>query len=80
MICPLCNALGSVQISCPACGSVAEDEGRWNDWTGPYSPYEPYLLQSVAHQAEMEPTVCAHAIHCASCQQLSRVAIALWHI
>ncbi len=77
MICPVCNALNPLEASCPKCGSTAEDEGRWTDWSGPYSPYEPALLTAspFVHEA-----VCQHAVRCTSCDYPFSVDITVWHV
>jgi len=78
LICPICNALSPLEISCPNCGSAAEDEGRWGDWSGPYSPYEPELVSREAFAAE--ESGCQHSVRCPGCQFSFLVEIAAWHI
>lgn len=79
MICPICNALSPLEVSCPNCGSAAEDEGRANDWSGPYSPYEPETAFS-ASSVSAGGTACQHAARCVGCRMSFVVEIAAWHI
>ncbi len=55
-------------VSCPRCGAAAEDEGRWSDWSGPYSPYEPELLSAADGIGAASDGVCKHAARCERCQ------------
>lgn len=81
MICPVCNALNPLEVSCPNCGSAAEDEGRWNDWSGPYSPYEPFLpISNAATTAISDQTACQHSVRCSACHFSFTVEITAWHI
>jgi hypothetical protein len=81
LICPVCNALSLLEVSCPNCGSAAEDEGRWSDWSGPYSPYEPTLFSSGNETALIpDEVVCQHAVRCISCHLPFTVEITGWPI
>ncbi|WP_373230244.1 hypothetical protein [Cohnella sp.] len=79
MICPVCNALSLLAVSCPKCGSAAEDEGRWSDWVGPYSPYEP-AIAAAAMTETADETICQHSVHCTSCQLQFTVDVPGWHV
>ncbi|WP_152619396.1 hypothetical protein [Cohnella kolymensis] len=79
MICPVCNALSLLEVSCAICGSAAEDEGRWSDWVGPYSPYEPTLPGTVTMVVDND-TVCRHAARCVQCDFPFTVEVTGWHI
>ncbi|MCD9023953.1 hypothetical protein [Cohnella silvisoli] len=81
MICPVCNALSLLEVSCPQCGSAAEDEGRWSDWSGPYSPYEPTLFNTVEESALiLNDSVCQHAVRCTACHLPFTVEVTAWHV
>ncbi|TFE24235.1 hypothetical protein [Cohnella luojiensis] len=80
MICPVCNALSPLEVSCPQCGSAAEDEGRWSDWSGPYSPYEPTLFAMENAFPSTAETVCQHAVRCVDCQHPFTADISAWHV
>lgn len=79
MICPVCNALTSLEISCPKCGSAAEDEGRWSDWSGPYAPYEPTLITTLESVAT-DDSICQHTVRCIHCDIQFTVEITAWHV
>ncbi|RUS45972.1 hypothetical protein [Cohnella sp. AR92] len=79
MICPACNALGSPNPTCPACGSAASDEGRTEDWNGPYSPYSPAdipLASSTFRQDAAE--ACLHIACCPQCAATFTYPVSLW--
>jgi len=78
LICPVCNALSPLEISCPNCGSATEDEGRASDWSGPYSPYEPELVSFGEPPAER--STCQHVVRCVGCQHEFPVEIVAWHV
>ncbi|MFC5405598.1 hypothetical protein [Cohnella soli] len=78
MLCPVCNALSLLDVLCPKCGSSAEDEGRWSDWSGPYSPYESASFDS-SDIASASEEYCLHAVRCIRCQIAFTAEIAAWH-
>lgn len=67
-MCPVCNGFQQLEAKCPECGGKADDDGRLNDFLGPYSPYRPIddigmdngVLDVGLHR-------CTHVTHCASC-------------
>jgi hypothetical protein len=79
LICPVCNALTLLAVSCPRCGSATEDEGRWSDWSGPYAPYEPTLVNA-QEVIVTDEVVCKHAVRCIHCQLPFTVEIKAWHV
>jgi hypothetical protein len=79
LICPICNALSLLIVSCPNCGAPAEDEGRSDDWAGPYSPYEPDLI-SFREFSDSEGTICQHSVRCVGCHFSFLAEIPAWHI
>jgi hypothetical protein len=81
LICPVCNALSLLEVSCPNCGSAAEDEGRWSDWSGPYAPYETQTVFAATNMtAAADEIVCQHSIRCIRCHLPFTVEIAAWHV
>lgn len=78
MICPVCNGMASLAASCPDCGSPAEDEGRPEDWTGPYSPYE--LTPRAAAELGLGHPFCPHDARCPECRSVFRVEVGGWHL
>ncbi|RED57161.1 hypothetical protein DFP95_11175 [Cohnella lupini] len=80
LICPICNALSPLEISCPDCGSAAEDEGRWSDWSGPYAPYEPAQLSAQGTLEIAIEVICQHAVRCIDCHRPFTADITAWHV
>ncbi|WP_040952952.1 hypothetical protein [Gorillibacterium massiliense] len=67
-ICPVCNGLNSLHADCPKCGMEGIDDGRYNDYLGPYSPYQ--SLEEVSQTngyADLALHSCVHILHCESC-------------
>jgi hypothetical protein len=80
MICPVCNALSLLAVSCPQCGAAAEDEGRWSDWSGPYAPYVPNLSSEADVIDAEADLICRHAVRCAQCQLSFTAEITAWNV
>lgn len=79
MLCPACNALASFDPSCARCGAAARDEGRLDDWYGPYSPYSPVSPPaSAAVRRSEEDGYCVHAAACPECGSAFPVVVPLW--
>jgi len=67
-----------LQAVCPSCLSLAEDCGRDEDWSGPYSPYEPIAEYPAIQMIDFSMTAnCKHAVYCKACNQTSDVLIGL---
>ena len=65
MFCPVCNGMIPLEASCPSCGAPAKDEGRPEDWLGPYSPYE--LTPRAVAASEATDQICPHLAVCPAC-------------
>ncbi|MBB6632694.1 hypothetical protein [Cohnella thailandensis] len=78
MICPACNAFVSLTPVCPACGSPAADEGKVDDWKGPYSPYSPGLPLASSDSSPADPEACLHIADCPECGNTFTHSVALW--
>jgi hypothetical protein len=76
VLCPVCNGLLPLDASCPNCGAGAEDEGRRDDWSGPYSPYE---TASRADEMDADRVACPHLALCPRCQIDFVVDVGTWH-
>ncbi len=59
-ICPYCNGLEVLTISCPACSSVMKDTGTLQEILGPYSPHEENSLIHAQYG-------CTHQVYCENC-------------
>ncbi|HAK73210.1 MAG TPA: hypothetical protein DCP36_05785 [Sporomusaceae bacterium] len=70
VVCPICNALQSILISCPSCTGRMEDGGILEDYYGPYSPYMDWpALQQTSSEGQ-----CVHLLYCPACHYDTRVA------
>lgn len=77
MLCPVCNGMILLETSCPNCGARAEDEGRPEDWTGPYAPYE--LTPRAVSGMESEDSLCPHLAQCPACGLEFLIRVEVWH-
>jgi len=67
-VCPVCNGLRRLSARCPICGQAAEDQGRYNDLFGPYSPYRPIEeLSRFNGLPDLALHACAHIAFCRNC-------------
>lgn len=62
-VCPVCNGLRPVRVSCKTCSGWMQDGGRVSEYLGPYSPYE----LSPLGQQESEGR-CTHLLICSLCR------------
>ena len=66
--CPVCNGLEQLQAVCPHCGAPADDEGRLNDYLGPYAPYRDLDDVSLTNGFnDLAARQCIHVIYCQAC-------------
>lgn len=67
-ICPVCNGLETLNMTCPHCGAPLEDRGRLADYYNPYSPYREIddlkMTDNVADEALHR---CLHLLYCPRC-------------
>lgn len=64
-VCPLCNGLFALTLTCPSCGQTMEDGGFMENYFGPYSPY---LDETILDQVDGVPgDKCLHLFHCKHC-------------
>ncbi|GIP40721.1 hypothetical protein J31TS4_40010 [Paenibacillus sp. J31TS4] len=77
-ICPVCNGLEREAACCLACGTLAEDCGRFSDWLGPYAPYrEQDDIAMTDGFPGAAQGVCTHTFSCPACGWEFQQAIAL---
>lgn len=60
-ICPLCNGLYNITVTCPSCGESLENAGTLQEMLGPYSPHEE---NNELHEA----MGCVHQMYCPACR------------
>lgn len=72
-VCPLCNGLYEIEISCPNCGRDMSDNGPVVNYLDNYSPY---LLDDISHTEDgAAEDECTHLFCCPSCGKDKRVGI-----
>ncbi|MDL4842733.1 hypothetical protein [Aquibacillus rhizosphaerae] len=75
--CPLCNGLKSINLNCPNCQQVMDNQGRTVDFMGDYIPYLEYEGTKLI-DGELNSTqdhTCLHLFYCTSCNQQLNVPI-----
>lgn len=68
-MCPLCNALQTVEIGCPKCGHLLGDAGKAADFSDPYSHYndEETIRMGDGYPNTARDHICPHVMHCQNC-------------
>ncbi|HAA38114.1 MAG TPA: hypothetical protein DCE00_04505 [Firmicutes bacterium] len=67
-ICPYCNGLEELHLSCPACGGRMTDNGALQNILGPYAPYE--------ENSQLRGQCgCIHQLFCPECELLLQLAV-----
>ncbi len=73
IICPLCNGLKEVSVSCPNCQSPMEDTGPIENY---YDDYSPYLDKEITQKLDNEDFMdCVHLFQCSQCGEDQRISI-----
>jgi predicted nucleic-acid-binding Zn-ribbon protein len=80
-MCPVCNGLQALHSSCPKCGTSAADDGRLNDYLGPYSPYRPIDDVGLTNGfLDVHRQQCTHVAHCPSCGYVFHRFVQEWPV
>lgn len=69
-VCPICNALVTIDPLCPVCGSRMADGGALENYWGPYSPY----MDAETLQNGRPDSQCVHLLYCPYCHYDYRAA------
>lgn len=78
-MCPVCNGMQVLSVRCPKCGSAATDDGRLNDYLGPYSPYRPIDDIGLTNGfLDVQNHRCTHVAHCPECGYLFHKFVQEW--
>lgn len=69
-ICPVCNGIEVVSMTCELCNSVMDDKGRLMDYFDDYSAYLEIdgmkLFDGIKDDAKNQQ--CPHVFYCPNCQ------------
>lgn len=65
-VCPLCNSLTNIEITCPNCGQIMKDSGRVQEFRDSYAPED---------ELEYENDDCRHVFQCINCHELKNIGI-----
>lgn len=70
-ICPLCNGLESIHVSCKRCGSLVKDGGRYMDFFDDYSAYLDIdeLKKTDGIENDYAEQKCPHLLFCYNCNK-----------
>lgn len=78
-MCPVCNGLEPFQETCAFCGAAAADNGRLNDYFGPYSPYRPIDDAALTNgYPDVASHQCVHVAQCTACGKVFHSLIREW--
>ncbi|MBU8905422.1 hypothetical protein [Desertibacillus haloalkaliphilus] len=79
-ICPLCNNLGTVEMSCTKCHHPLEDKGRLIDYFDDYSAYLEIddMKKIDGIQNDLKNHECPHLLYCPNCQSDKVFRVTEW--
>lgn len=68
-ICPLCNSLKVLEIKCPNCGTLMNNDGKVADFLDPYSHYEDEetVKMGDGYPNTAKDQICPHLMVCRNC-------------
>lgn len=68
--CAICNGTEEASAQCPSCGTILADNGRFNDFLGPYSPYRDIDDISMTNGFhDLARHECVHLLSCDTCSR-----------
>ncbi|MFC0561763.1 hypothetical protein [Halalkalibacter alkalisediminis] len=72
-MCPICNGLNSLQLTCDICQKEQIDYGRVMDYYGKYEAYMPIDLNKMNNGIanDERDELCPHYIICSQCGKTS---------
>ncbi|WML49674.1 hypothetical protein RCG23_06890 [Neobacillus sp. PS3-34] len=70
-VCPVCNGLKEIQVSCGGCGNNMKDYGRVMDFYDNYSAYMPIDQMKLedGYPDTYSDHKCPHFYQCPTCQK-----------
>ncbi|WP_431029934.1 hypothetical protein [Lysinibacillus sp. LZ02] len=68
-MCPLCNALKTVEMTCSTCNTTLEDSGKVSDFLDPYGHYndEETVKMGDGYANTAKDQICPHLMVCQNC-------------
>lgn len=68
-VCPLCNGLTTLSLSCPNCQTYLDDQGKISDYFDDYSSYLDIDMTNMIDGAQesLEEAQCLHYFYCPDC-------------
>ncbi|SHI12031.1 hypothetical protein [Sporanaerobacter acetigenes] len=73
LVCPVCNGLYEINVTCDICFKNMIDKGPVVNYLDDYSPY---LLDDIAAKVDGAPSYkCVHIYQCPNCKHDKRVEI-----
>ncbi|GEM_PF-2414908 len=67
MLCPVCNGIRVLNAVCPVCEASLIDDGRVQDQSDPYAPYQPRSENTGHLSSSCNEACCEHSCHCRNC-------------
>ncbi|WP_062050562.1 hypothetical protein [Bacillus sp. JCM 19034] len=79
-MCPVCNGLNELKVTCNHCHSELIDYGRMMDYGEKYDAYMPIELQKLDNgiKYDQRDEKCIHYVVCPNCQEPSLLQIKEW--
>lgn len=72
-VCPLCNGLIQVTLTCPRCNATLLDTGALTNY---FDPYSPYLDENILNQNDgVSKNECVHLFTCPQCHHDYRIKV-----
>lgn len=74
--CPVCNGFTTILQSCPNCHHLLQDQGRFMDFFGDYSPYQEIELSKRSDGwIDLKNHLCPHQLYCSHCGHMETKVI-----
>lgn len=68
-VCPLCNGLSSLSLTCPNCHHQLDDQGKLTDYFDDYSSYLDMNITKMVDgdSVSLQEDRCVHYFYCPQC-------------
>ncbi len=75
-ICPICNGIRRINALCPNCQNQLIDQGKLEEFYGPYSPYMEIEANKLSNgYIDLENNYCMHLNICPVCGYEQVIAV-----